>query len=57
LSFFWFARRTARRLDRGRAYIPKENVGGSRVFCIVIAQNPGGIAFQQSKTVRVEPRR
>jgi trypsin len=57
LSFFWFARRTARRLDRGRAYVPKENVGGSRVFCIVIAQNPGGIAFQQSKTVRVEPRR
>jgi hypothetical protein len=52
--FFWFARRTARRLDRGRVYVPDAEVAGSRVFCIVVAQNPGGIAFQQSKTVRVE---
>lgn len=53
-QFFWFARRTARRLDRGLKFTPDEEVGGSRVFCIVVAQNPGGIAFQQSKTVRVE---
>jgi secreted trypsin-like serine protease len=55
--FFWFARRTARRLDRGRVFVPDPDVAGSRVFCIVVAKNPGGIAFQQSKTVRIELRR
>lgn len=53
-QFFWFARRTARRLDQGRVFVPDEKVAGSRVFCIIVAQNPGGIAFQQSKTVRIE---
>ena len=52
--FFWFARRTARRIDTGRKFVPEAKHAGSRVFCIVVAQNPGGFAFQQSKTVRVE---
>ena len=52
--FFWFARRTARRIDEGRTFVPEAKHAGSRVFCIVVAQNPGGFAFQQSKTVRVE---
>jgi hypothetical protein len=52
--FFWFARRTARRVDEGRIFVPEADDAGSRVFCIVVAQNPGGFAFQQSKTVRIE---
>jgi len=52
--FSWFGTRAARRLDRGPTFRPGGSVAGQRIFCVVVAENPGGVAFQQSKSARIE---